>query len=193
MSKKNLIIAGAIVVVVILVSLFLFRSPSYSADDFENAELVTQDQSLPAEELRLRALDLAETEPPREDEPVDEAARDAFDDYVRAGLYGEALRVSQEIEAQHETDASYHELKGDLLSFMHQYRDAVVAYERSLEMGGNRGSIYAKLGDLYLFHSTNEDSKKQALALYERSADLTTDQKLRNELRVKIEGLKNSL
>jgi len=189
MRKKRIITGLVIIVVVALASFFLLKSPPYSAEDFQNEERVLFNERFPEEELRLRGEELAEAEPPREGENPAEAAADAMSDYVRAGLYGEALRVSREVEAQFSDDASYFELKGDLLAAMRQYRDAVESYSRSLELGGDRANIYAKLGDLYLFHTELEDKTKKARALYKKAASLTVDPEEVRSLRVKAEAL----
>src|SRR3989344_5579061 len=167
MKKSHIIVAVIILAAVGLTSYLLLRSPGYSAEDFQNEEeMVLFTPALPQAELDLRAQDLIDNEQPREGEPAEEAARDALQDYFRAGLFGEAWRIVWEIETYYLNDASYYELKGDLLSAMHQYKSAVEAYDRSLELNGGRGNIYAKLGDLYLFHAQGDDNKGHALALY---------------------------
>ena len=194
MKKTHLLIALVVLVGVAIVSYVLLQSPAYSASDFENKGLVLQNPRLPEEELRLRLEENKNSESPRVDEDPKEAARDAFEDYLRAGLYEEAQRVMTSIESDYNEDASFWEIKGDLAAAMRQYKDAVIAYSASLELGGERGRIYSKLAELYLFNSTLDGGKQKerALALYKGALKYTTDADMRNELRIKIEALKDS-
>jgi len=192
MKKIHYLIMLALLVAVGVGSYFLLRAPSVNVEDFENSAIViTQNPSLPQTELDLRRQEAREREPVREGEDPLEAAADALQDYLRAGLYAEAWRIAQENEENFLNDATYFEIKGDLRSEMGQYRDAVEAYLHSLELGGNTGRIYAKMAELYLFHSSIEEKQDKARALYSYAATQTSDKEEKQELRIRAKSLED--
>lgn len=190
MKRINYLIIIAVLIVVGAGSYYLLRAPSFSAEDFSNEDPpVLQNSSFPQTELDLRLQEVREREPAREGEDPLEAAADAAGDYLQAGLYAEALRISDAFAGEFSGDPGYFEVRGDILTAMHQYRDAVEAYSRSLEVGGDRANIFAKLGDLYLFNSSVEDKQDKARAFFSHAASLTDDPEEKRELKVKAEAL----
>jgi tetratricopeptide (TPR) repeat protein len=159
---------------------------AYSVDDFVNEERVLADPAVSEEERSARAEQIEASSAPEEGEDPYDAARSTMEAYLDAGLYGEALRVGEEIEVNYELTASYFELKGDVLVEMEQYRDAAEAYGRALDLEEKRVSTYLRFAELYLRHSQNT---QVAVSFYERAKRFTENSELREDIEDRIESI----